>query len=86
MEHFARQWYMLEEGSPVDLNRVAGEYYDWVHGTLAEMEAIVHAERMARWIRELQTLHMAALRGASTVATEDTQAAPTDPTRYLAAP
>jgi hypothetical protein len=35
--------------------------------------------RLARWIRELQTLHMAVLRGAGSAATEDAQAGPTAP-------
>jgi hypothetical protein len=35
--------------------------------------------RLARWLRELQTLHMAALRGAGSVTAEDARAAPTGP-------
>jgi hypothetical protein len=68
----------LEYGERRELLRSIPELLRTLRDSLAAIS--FDPRRMARWIRELQTLHMAALRGASTVATEDTQAAPTDPT------
>jgi hypothetical protein len=68
----------LEYGERRELLRSIPELLRTLRDSLAAIS--FDPRRMARWFRELQTLHMAALRGASTVATEDTQAAPTDPT------